>query len=110
MRFLAGLALIVAIGAFATRPSAMALDEMIVSDLQVEASNLSVGAQDTVIAGIAKLGCALNASECARLVRAAMSIEVTELWVARTATVSFADEAALTCVGAFTQWTCWPVD
>lgn len=109
MRFLAGLVLIVAIGAFATRPSAMALDEMIVGDLQVEASNLSVGAQDNVIAGIARLGCALNPSECARLIRAAMSIEITELWVARTATVSFVQGPALTCVGAFTQWTCRPV-
>jgi len=109
VRFLAGLALIVAIAAFATRPSARALDEMIVGDLQVEASNLSVGAQDDVLSGIAKLGCAFSPEDCARLIRAAMTIEVTELWVARRATVSFADEPALSCVGAFTQWTCRPV-
>lgn len=106
MRFLAGLAVLIAIAAFATRPDAQSLDDKIVGDLQVEASNLGVGAEDDLISGIAKLGCSLSPADCARLIRSAMTIEVSELWLARSATVSFDDEPALTCVGAFTQWTC----
>lgn len=110
MRFLAGLSVIVALAAFATRPDAKSLDDKIVGDLQVEASNLSVDGGDNLVSGVAKLTCSLSPEDCARLIRSAMSIEVSELYIARTAAVSFAEEPALSCVGAFTQWTCQAVE
>lgn len=110
MKYLAGLVLIIAIAAFATRPDAASLDDKIVGDLRVEAANLGVGASDDVVSGLAKLACSVSADECARLIRAAMTIEVTDLYVAQTARVAFGDEPALSCIGAFTQWTCSPVE
>lgn len=110
MKFVAAFLIVLAIGAFATRPGAAALDDMIVSDLQVEAANLGVGQDDDLISGIAKLACSVSAAECARLIRSAMTIEVSELYVARTARVAFGDDPALRCLGVFTQWTCSPVE
>ena len=106
MRFLVGVVIVVAIAAFATRPDAQALDAKIVGDLQVEASNLAVGAGDDLVSGVAKLTCSLSPAECARLIRAARTLEVSELYLARRARVTFGEDPALTCVGAFTQWTC----
>ena len=110
MKYLAGLVLIIAIAAFATRPDAASLDDKIVGDLRVEASNLSVEGGDDIVSGIAKLTCSLSPADCARLIRAGMTIEVTELYLARRASVAFADEPAFSCLGAFTQWTCRPVE
>jgi len=110
MKFAVAFVILLAIGAFATRPGAAALDEMIVSDLQVEAANLGVGEGDDVISGLARLACSVSAAECARLIRAGMTIEVSELYVARSARVAFGDDPALRCLGVFTQWTCRPLE
>lgn len=110
MRFAIGFLVLLAIGAFATRPDAQSLDEMIVGELQVEASNLSVGGGDDIVSGIAKLTCSLSPEDCARLIRAAMEIEVSDLYLARSARVSFGDEPAMNCLGLFTQWTCRPLE
>lgn len=100
---------IIVLAVMVARPDESALDAQLTEQLIEEAASLSVDDGDSVISGVMKVTCAINAEECARLIRATMEIETTDFYVMRRARVALVGEPALRCVGAVFRWTCWGV-